>query len=113
MHGATMKFTEDQLCIFKFFCPALISRISMLQLVTTSALDGFLSYLFPHALSAEQKHELFTACCNTSNLLIQQKAEQPLRIVVIQSRLYRLHANSRQSIDVNDVPHPVYLFVVY
>jgi len=31
-----------------FFCPAFISHISMLQLVTTSALAGFLSCLFPH-----------------------------------------------------------------
>ena len=35
----------------------------------------------------------------------------PVRTAVIPSRLYLLYANSRQSIDVKEVSHPVYLFI--
>ena len=40
--------SKNQLCIFRFFCPAFISHISMLRLGTTSALAGLLSCLFAH-----------------------------------------------------------------
>jgi hypothetical protein len=75
---------------------------------------GWIPILFvpSHTLSAERKHELF-ACFNTSNLSTKQTAEQPLRTAVIQSSLHLLYANSRQSIEVKEVSHPVYLFVVY
>jgi hypothetical protein len=69
-------YPENQLRVFRFFCPAFISHISMSQFVTISMLAGFLSCLLPYTLSAQRKHELPPlACLNMSNLKTKQKAD--------------------------------------